>query len=64
MTEQNRPLDTMDEIAYRELQAQNKRLHIINKKLKQEVDELRTDNKKLAHQIEDRINQLRRSGGL
>ena len=55
--ESNRPLDTMDEIAYRELQAENKRL-------KQEVTELRDDNKKLAHQIDDRINQMRKTGGL
>tara|TARA_R100001132_G_scaffold2400_1_gene2106 strand:+ start:291 stop:461 length:171 start_codon:yes stop_codon:yes gene_type:complete len=55
MVESNRPLDTMDEIAYRELQGENRRL-------KKEIKELREDNKKLAHQIEDKINQLRRSG--
>mgnify|MGYP003145896205 CR=1 FL=1 len=33
-----------------------------NKKLRQEVRELKEDNKKLARQIEDRINQLRKSG--
>ena len=55
MTESNRPLDTMDEVAYRELQAENRRLT-------KEIKELREDNKKLAHQIEDKINQLRRSG--
>jgi len=26
MTEANRPLDTMDEVAYRELEAENKKL--------------------------------------
>jgi len=33
-----------------------------NKKLRQEVRELKEDNKKLAQQDEDRINQLRESG--
>ena len=55
MTELNRPLDTMDEVAYRVLQGENRRL-------KKEIKELREDNKKLAYQIEDRINQLRKAG--
>ena len=55
MTEPNRLLDTMDEVAYRELQAENRRL-------KKEICELRNDNRKLAHQIEDRINQVRKAG--
>jgi cell division septum initiation protein DivIVA len=33
-----------------------------NKKLHKEVKELKEDNKKLAHQIEDRINNMRKSG--
>jgi len=33
-----------------------------NRKLEQERNELLTDNKKLAAQVEDKINQLRRSG--
>ena len=33
-----------------------------NKKLHEEVDELKRDNKKLAHHIEDRINRTRKSG--
>ena len=33
-----------------------------NKKLHKEVEELKADNKKLAHEIEDRVNQLRKSG--
>ena len=32
------------------------------KKLKEEICELRNDNRKLAHQIEDRVNQLRKAG--
>ena len=33
-----------------------------NRKLEQERNELLTDNKKLATQVEDKINQLRKSG--
>jgi hypothetical protein len=33
-----------------------------NKKLHKEIKELKEDNKKLAHQIEDRINSMRKSG--
>ena len=33
-----------------------------NRKLEEERNELLTDNKKLAAQIEDKINQLRKSG--
>ena len=89
MTESNRPLDTMDEVAYRELEAENKKLkkkvhdaeletslvkaiginspemkalRQKNQELKKEICELRSDNRKLSHQIEDRINQLRRAG--
>ena len=89
MTELNRPLDTMDEVAYRELEAENKKLkkkvhdaeletslvkaiginspemkalRQKNQELKKEICELRSDNRKLSHQIEDRINQLRRAG--
>jgi len=89
MTEANRPLDTMDEVAYRELEAENKKLKkrvqeaegeltIIkgigntspemkalrqkNQELKKEICELRSDNRKLSHQIEDRIDQLRKAG--
>ena len=125
-TERNRPLtDTMDEVAYRELQSENKELKkraqeaegeltIIkgigntspemkslklevealkqqlhtdrnkhqkeiknlqwvkeqdyiflvdeNKHLHKEIREVRNDNRKLSLQIEDKINQLRRSG--
>ena len=113
----NRPLDTMDEIAYRELeqhyseakrtienykkrcqQAQlelslikavgqnspemkqaiaqikelerglanalevNKSHQKLNGKLQQRLTEVEEDNKRLSNQIEDKINQLRRSG--
>ena len=33
-----------------------------NKKLHEEIRELKEDNKKLAQQVEDRIDQLRKSG--
>ena len=33
-----------------------------NRRLEEERNELLTDNKKLAAQIEDKINQMRRSG--
>jgi len=125
-TERNRPLtDTMDEVAYRELQSENKELKkraqeaegeltIIkgigntspemkslklevealkqqlhtdrnkhqkeiknlqwvkeqnyiflvdeNKHLHKEIRDIRNDNRKLSLQIEDKVNQLRRSG--
>ena len=34
----------------------------LNGKLQERVTELEADNKKLAHQIEDRINKMRQSG--
>ena len=33
-----------------------------NKKLRKGIEELKNDNKKLARQVEDRIDQLRKSG--
>jgi len=33
-----------------------------NKKLHKEVEELKADNKKLAYEIEDRVNRMRKSG--
>ena len=89
MTEPNRPLDTMDEVAYRELQTENKKLKkraqeaegeltIIkgigntspemkalrqtNQALKKEICELRNDNRKLASEVEDRVDRMRKSG--
>ena len=110
--EKNRPLDTMDEVAYRELQAENEKLkkrahdaegetsivkaigtnspemkalkervkeldnslaialeineshQRYNSKLQTRVTELEEDNKKLAYQVEDKIDQMRRAGGI
>jgi len=39
-----------------------KALRQANHTLKKEICELRNDNRKLAHQIEDRIDQLRKAG--
>ena len=88
MTEANRPLDTMDEVAYRELKAENKKLKkrvqeaegeltIIkgigntspemkalrqtNQTLKKEICELRNDNRKLASEVEDRVDRMRKA---
>ena len=33
-----------------------------NIKLKKEICELRQDNRKLAHEIEDRVNKMRKAG--
>ena len=89
MTEPNRPLVTMDEVAYRELQAENKKLKkraqeaegeliIIkgigntspemkalrqkNQELKKEICELRNDNRKLAFEVEHRVDRMRKAG--
>jgi len=111
-TEKNRPLDTMDEVAYRELRRENEELkkraqeaegetsivkavgtnspemkalkervkeldnslaialevneshQRYNGKLQTRVTELEEDNKKLAYQVEDKIDLLRKTGGL
>ena len=108
--QKNRSLDTMDEVAYRELKAENKilkkrvqeaegevtiikgignnspemkelqarikeldnslaiALEVNNKhqryngQLQTRLTEVEEDNKKLSHQIEDKVNQLRKSG--
>jgi hypothetical protein len=74
--EKNRPLNTMDEVAYRELEARVKELdnalanaleineshQRYNGKLQRRVTELEGDNKKISSQVEDKINQMRKSG--
>ena len=108
--QKNRSLDTMDEVAYRELKAENKilkkrvqeaegevtiikgignnspemkelqarikeldnslaiALEVNNKhqryngQLQTRLTEVEEDNKRLSHQIEDKLNQLRKSG--
>ena len=86
----NRPLNTMDEVAYRELQRENEKLkkqaeeaearvkelnnslaialevneshQRYNGKLQTRLTEVEEDNKKISHQIEDKINILRKAG--
>jgi chromosome segregation ATPase len=74
--EKNRPLNTMDEVAYCELEARVKELdnslaialevneshQRYNGKLQTRVTELEEDNKKLAYQVEDKIGTLREKG--
>ena len=83
--EKNRSLDTMDEVAYRELQRENEKLkkqaeeaesvlanalevneshQRLNGKLQTRLTEVEEDNKKLSRQIEDKIDLLRKIGGL
>ena len=37
-------------------------LAVENDKLKKEICELRQDNRKLAHEVEDRVNKMRKAG--
>jgi hypothetical protein len=76
--EGNRSLDTMDEVAYRELQREvrvkelNNSLAIAlevndshqryNGKLQTRLTEVEEDNKKISRQIEDKINLLKKAG--
>ena len=110
VAEKNRPLDTMDEVAYRELQSENEKLkkrahdaegetsivkaigtnspemkelkarikeldnslaialeineshQRYNGKLQTRLTEVEEDNKKLSHQVEDKIGMLREKG--
>ena len=48
----------------RVLKFRNEKLHNYNIKLVDEVRELREDNKKLAREGGDRVNQLRKAGAL
>jgi len=67
----SRSLNTMDEIAYRELEYKNrvlqkrvKDLEEINKSHQKLNGELREDNRRLAKQVEDQVDRFRKSGGL
>ena len=74
--EKNRPLNTMDEVAYRELEDRAKELNNslaialevneshqrYNGKLQTRLTEVEEDNKKLSLQIENKIGQLREKG--
>jgi regulator of replication initiation timing len=54
-----RPLDTMDEIAYRELEKENADLKWDNKSLAKQVEDLKWDNKSLAKQVEDKVEEVK-----
>jgi len=72
----NRALDSMDEIAYRELQAENRRLKETEgshqklngrfqsriTELEQDNLELHADNKKISKQVEDQVERARKAG--
>jgi len=72
----NRSLDSMDEVAYRELQRKNRRLKEIEEshqelngklrsriiELEQDNLELHADNKKISRQIEDQVERARKAG--
>ena len=44
------------------LEFRNAKLHNHNEKIEQQIIELRADNKRLAKQVEDQINQFRNKG--
>ena len=44
------------------LEFRNAKLHQHNKKIEQEIIELRADNKRLAEQVDDQIKQFRNKG--
>ena len=46
------------------LEFRNEKLHQHNKKIEQEIIELRADNKRLAKQVEDQIIQFRNKGAI
>ena len=45
-----------------EVAALKQQLHTERESLRKEICELRQDNRKLAHEIEDRINRVRKAG--
>ena len=46
------------------LEFRNAKLHNHNEKIEQEIMELRRDNKKLAKQCEDLLNEFRNTGAV
>ena len=44
------------------LEFRNAKLHNHNEKIEQQIIELRADNKRLAEQVEDQIEQFRNKG--
>ena len=46
------------------LEFRNAKLHNHNEKIEQQIIELRADNKRLAKQVEDQIEQFRNKGAM
>ena len=57
-------MDWLKNHDYKWLVNENKRLENENHRIEQQYLEVMADNKKLAQQIEDKINQMRKSGVL
>jgi len=62
VTKDRGPNDLEEQI--QRLEFRNEKLHQHNEKLANEITELRTDNKKLAKQCEDLLEQYRNKGVL
>ena len=56
------PNDLEEQI--RVLQFRNEKLHLHNQKIEQQIIELREDNKRLAKQVEDQMEQFRNKGAM
>ena len=50
------------EATIQRLEFRNAKLHNHNEKIEQQIIELRADNKRLAKQVEDQIEQFRNKG--
>jgi len=50
------------EATIQRLEVRNAKLHQHNEKIEQQIIELREDNKRLAKQVEDKIQQFRDKG--
>jgi len=46
------------------LEFRNAKLHNHNEKIEQQIIELRADNKRLAKQVEDQMNEFRNKGAM
>ena len=62
MSKDRGPNDLEEQI--QRLEFRNEKLHQHNEKLANEIIELRSDNKKLAKQCEDLLEQFRNKGAL
>jgi prefoldin subunit 5 len=62
MTKDRGPNDL--EATIERLEFKNEKLHNHNKKMEEELIELRLDNKRLAKQCEEQMQQFRNKGGV